>query len=162
MDTEKRPPRRRQFKTPALLTILVRSGGRCGICGEQVDPAFATLDHIIPIGRGGKDEEDNCQLAHAHCNASKQARLEEELRARDAMPLNLHAPIPPREKKTREKQKGDPDLLTVQEVAARLRLHEETIRRWLASGRLHGVKIAPTRGGWRIPVSEVERVLRGE
>lgn len=54
------------------------------------------------------------------------------------------------------------DLLTVQEVAARLRLHEETIRRWLTSGKLHGVKIGPTRGGWRIAASEVERILRGD
>lgn len=51
--------------------------------------------------------------------------------------------------------------LTVEEVAKRLSLSHETIRRWLRSGHIKGVRIGVRRAGWRIPESEVERVLSG-
>jgi excisionase family DNA binding protein len=50
-------------------------------------------------------------------------------------------------------------LLTVAEVAARLRVHPETVRRWLAQGRLEGVRPGGTKIGWRIPESALERFL---
>jgi excisionase family DNA binding protein len=53
-------------------------------------------------------------------------------------------------------------LLTVNEVAARLRVNPETVRRMLRDGRLCGSIPVSPRGGWRIPASEVERVLEGE
>jgi excisionase family DNA binding protein len=52
------------------------------------------------------------------------------------------------------------DLLTPAEVAQRLRLHTETVRRWLKTGRMHGIYLGSDRAGWRIPASELERVLR--
>lgn len=52
--------------------------------------------------------------------------------------------------------------VTVEEVAKRLALNPETIRRWLRDGKIKGVRIGVRRAGWRIPMSEVERVLRGE
>lgn len=52
-------------------------------------------------------------------------------------------------------------MLTVKEAADRMRVTGETVRRWLRSGKLKGHKISATRGGYRIPSSEVERVLRG-
>lgn len=53
-------------------------------------------------------------------------------------------------------------MLKVSEAAERLRVTEETVRRWLRSKKLKGTKISATRGGYRIASSEVERVLRGE
>lgn len=52
-------------------------------------------------------------------------------------------------------------MLTVDEVATRLRVHAETVRRWLRSGKLHG-HLLGDRAGWRIPASEVERLLTGQ
>ena len=49
----------------------------CQICGKKVsvkpvpDPKAATIDHIIPIAKGGKHEAKNCQLAHFECNWRK-------------------------------------------------------------------------------------------
>lgn len=51
--------------------------------------------------------------------------------------------------------------LKVPEVAKRLRVSEETVRRWLRDGGLRGVRFSD-RGGWRVLSSEVERKLRGE
>ena len=55
----------------------------CGICGKPVDmtlrypnPMSKTIDHIIPINRGGHPSDiDNLQLAHLTCNLNKADRL---------------------------------------------------------------------------------------
>ena len=54
----------------------------------------------------------------------------------------------------------DDPLLTVDDVASHLRSNPETIRRYLRSGRLRGVRPGGPRLGWRIAKSEVERFLR--
>lgn len=51
-------------------------------------------------------------------------------------------------------------LLTVAEVAERLSVTEETIRRWLRDGRLDGVRLS-RRAGWRIRASAVAALLEG-
>lgn len=51
----------------------------CGICGQPVDmslkfpnPMSKSIDHIIPIVRGGHPSDiDNLQLAHLSCNRAK-------------------------------------------------------------------------------------------
>jgi excisionase family DNA binding protein len=50
-------------------------------------------------------------------------------------------------------------LLTLAEVAERVRANPETVRRWLRSGRLVGVRPGGDRLGWRIPEGELERFL---
>lgn len=49
-------------------------------------------------------------------------------------------------------------MLTVSEIAQRLKVSPETIRRWLRSGQLHGVHLSD-RAGWRVPASEIDRFL---
>jgi excisionase family DNA binding protein len=51
-------------------------------------------------------------------------------------------------------------MLKVAEVAERVRADPETVRRWLRSGRLKGVRPGGTRLGWRISEGEVKRLLR--
>ena len=70
------------------LAIYERDGWICQLCGEGVDsaiaspdPRSASLDHIIPLSRGGVHAEVNCQLAHRSCNSRKGNRLPEELTA---------------------------------------------------------------------------------
>lgn len=61
--------------------VFERDGWRCHICGEQVDqdaarthPDGATIDHIHPISRGGRDELSNVATAHWRCNLDKRAK----------------------------------------------------------------------------------------
>jgi len=51
------------------------------------------------------------------------------------------------------------DLLTVPELAARLRVTPETIRRWLREGKLRGRRLGGPRMGWRIAPSELARLM---
>lgn len=52
------------------------------------------------------------------------------------------------------------DWLTLKEAAEELRVSEFTVRRWLQRGLIRGVKLPTARAGWRIPKSEIERLLR--
>lgn len=55
----------------------------CAICGKPVDfklkfphPMSATIDHIIPVAKGGHPSDiDNLQLAHFICNRQKSDKL---------------------------------------------------------------------------------------
>ncbi len=51
-------------------------------------------------------------------------------------------------------------LLTVPEVAEKLRIHPDTVRQWLRSGKLKGKRLGGTKSGWRIPEQEIERFLK--
>lgn len=66
----------------APLDIYERDAWRCGICGEVVDsglpsshPDGPTLDHVIPLARGGSHTSANVQLAHSRCNSGKRDRM---------------------------------------------------------------------------------------
>jgi excisionase family DNA binding protein len=50
------------------------------------------------------------------------------------------------------------DLLTVADVAARLKVSQETVRQWLRTEQLRGYNLGG-QAGWRIRGSEVERLL---
>lgn len=52
----------------------------------------------------------------------------------------------------------DDALLTVPEVAATLRLHPDTVRRWLRAGQLPAVNLGGRRG-YRVRRSELDRFL---
>ena len=55
----------------------------CGICGKPVDfsyryphPLSPTVDHIIPVSKGGHPSDlNNLQLAHRCCNRQKSDKL---------------------------------------------------------------------------------------
>lgn len=58
--------------------LINKHKGRCAICGEPVtmrdgDPRRATVDHVLPIARGGLDVPANWQLACHECNQAKGA-----------------------------------------------------------------------------------------
>lgn len=62
----------------SLAEIALRDGVRCGLCLERVDMRLSgsdvwgpTIDHIVPISKGGADVKANVQLAHRRCNLNK-------------------------------------------------------------------------------------------
>jgi 5-methylcytosine-specific restriction endonuclease McrA len=68
------------YKSLTFHLIAERDDWCCGICDEPVDraldvphPMAPTLDHIVPLAKGGKHIEANVQLAHFICNSRKGA-----------------------------------------------------------------------------------------
>ena len=54
---------------------------RCGYCGTQIGIREVTVDHIIPLSRGGPDCADNVICSCKPCNELKRDRTVEEFRA---------------------------------------------------------------------------------
>ena len=49
--------------------------GICHYCGQQFPPKELTLDHIVPVGRGGRSTKGNCVPACKECNNQKKHLL---------------------------------------------------------------------------------------
>lgn len=56
--------------------ILRRDGHRCQFCGRGDVPL--TVDHIVPVSRGGEDSWDNLVAACVKCNNRKGDRTPDE------------------------------------------------------------------------------------
>lgn len=72
-----RDARRRALKTlpsaePVMVGVLyVRDNKTCTICHTYVKRREASIDHIIPLSKGGEHTYRNTALAHNLCNAKK-------------------------------------------------------------------------------------------
>jgi 5-methylcytosine-specific restriction endonuclease McrA len=61
--------------------ICERDRWLCGICKKAVsrerqhpDPLCASLDHIIPVSKGGTSDPANLRLTHLRCNLVRRNR----------------------------------------------------------------------------------------
>lgn len=72
--------RKRNARTEVFANVDVyeRDGWRCGLCGKPIDrnlafphPKSVSLDHIIPLSRGGEHSMANTQASHYECNMRK-------------------------------------------------------------------------------------------
>lgn len=76
IENRRRARKLAQFVAPVdPVTIRDRDKGLCGICGHAVASDEQSLDHIVPLARGGTHEPANVQLAHRSCNSRKGAKL---------------------------------------------------------------------------------------
>jgi 5-methylcytosine-specific restriction endonuclease McrA len=62
--------------------IAERDNFICHICEQAVDMSLprtskfgATLDHVIPVSKGGVDSRENLKLAHWICNIKKSDKI---------------------------------------------------------------------------------------
>lgn len=70
-----------------LAKLIKRDGLRCALCGgmcnlndhswsEYSGATYPSIDHIIPMSKGGGHTWDNVQIAHMLCNSLKSDKLE--------------------------------------------------------------------------------------
>jgi 5-methylcytosine-specific restriction endonuclease McrA len=52
-----------------------RATGVCHHCGVKVAPADLTMDHLVPIIRGGKSNKGNVVPSCKNCNSERKHRL---------------------------------------------------------------------------------------
>lgn len=69
-----------------LKKLIARDGLTCALCGKQCDPndhtwtkycgpLYPSIDHIIPMSKGGGHTWNNIQIAHIICNSRKETSL---------------------------------------------------------------------------------------
>jgi 5-methylcytosine-specific restriction endonuclease McrA len=51
--------------------IIKRDGLNCYLCGKLLTEKTATIEHLIPLSRGGNHKPENVRLACVHCNSTK-------------------------------------------------------------------------------------------
>ena len=51
------------------------AAGTCWYCGQQVGYANLTMDHVIPLARGGRSTKDNLVPCCKECNNKKKSLL---------------------------------------------------------------------------------------
>jgi hypothetical protein len=79
--------RAQQFTTQVgrvdVLAVFIRDEWTCGICGGPVDPSLkwpdrmsASLDHIVPLSKGGAHVMENVRCTHLTCNVSRGNRMD--------------------------------------------------------------------------------------
>lgn len=53
--------------TAVKTKVLMRDNYVCWLCGKQIYDR-PTVDHVIPLSRGGGNRQSNLRAAHKHCN----------------------------------------------------------------------------------------------
>ncbi len=79
----------RRVLRPNRRNLLLRDDNTCQYCGVTAVPAELTVDHVVPVSRGGApDSWENVVLACKRCNWRKADRLPPE--------VGMHLLRPPR------------------------------------------------------------------
>lgn len=80
------------FETFGPKEIFERDGWRCGICRKRIakrlrhpNPMSASLDHKVPLSKGGHHSRSNVQASHLRCNLRKRTAV---------APLGEQIPLP--------------------------------------------------------------------
>ncbi len=80
--TSAKPPlidNRDHYNDPELRhEIFVRDNWKCHYCGETLSPTTSTLDHVIPVSKGGTNIDSNLVAACLVCNSIKSGRSYDE------------------------------------------------------------------------------------
>ena len=63
--------KRKSIPVETRKIIYKQSGGRCAICGKQIDFNEMELDHINPVSLGGNSSQSNLQCCCVSCNRMK-------------------------------------------------------------------------------------------
>lgn len=58
--------------------IWESQGKRCAYCGEPRNLKHMTVDHVIPLSKGGTNDEENLRCACKMCNRIKNDMLPTE------------------------------------------------------------------------------------
>lgn len=59
------------FSEKKRIDVYSKNKGCCSICGEFVRPDEFTIDHIVPLSKGGSNDISNLQCCCRRCNELK-------------------------------------------------------------------------------------------
>jgi len=123
--------------------VLDRDGHKCSYCGSTYD---LTIDHIIPVAKGGSSIIENLRTLCGHCNISKGSGVRpvtissEKYRVRNKRSVLSHI-------------KGDCFMMTRDELAKALEEYPDKLRAALLKKHQASVKLEEARTDLRVPNS---------
>lgn len=68
--TPSRPKGRKPISARKRVRVFARDGFQCATCADA-DPESLSIDHIVPVSKGGGDEEENLRTLCTSCNSRK-------------------------------------------------------------------------------------------
>ena len=74
-----RKDKRIQFDAKLRQDVYERSGHHCELCGREIGVNEFTVDHIIPLARGGTNDMNNLRCLCHECNTMKGRLLDSEM-----------------------------------------------------------------------------------
>ncbi len=107
-----RPTRRVTWPKGLKRSLMRRQDNTCVYCGYRRIAASMDIDHIIPVVRGGSNDESNLQVICSPCNQRKGLQTDEEFRARYARLVPRKVLTPPRRRVSQREFKEETRLTT--------------------------------------------------
>src|SRR5262245_35346751 len=74
--------------------LWYRGQGRCGICGEPLDPNEMHVDHALPQREAGDDALENLRAVHPRCNLRRRDSHPRSRRDTSVPLVSLHVRVP--------------------------------------------------------------------
>jgi hypothetical protein len=93
-EEEPAPKKRKSTGKRLRFSVFARDNFTCRYCGRQSDKVELVIDHLIPVSKGGTNDQENLITACVECNQGKADRIieqsapTEEDRLRMAQELN--------------------------------------------------------------------------
>ena len=76
-DAPEPEPKRQSIKPSVRFQVFKRDNYACQMCGATAaDGAKLEIDHIVPVSKGGQNDEDNLQVLCRDCNIGKSDNLQ--------------------------------------------------------------------------------------
>lgn len=77
-------PKRLKLSKKQRLSVFVKHEGQCYLCGLMIRPGESwEVEHILPVGLGGDNTEENLRPAHSKCHKPKTAQDVVKMRKAD-------------------------------------------------------------------------------
>lgn len=73
-DLKKEKEKARRLRKTSWWSNRIQKG-TCYYCGKEVGRAGLTMDHVVPVSRGGKSKKGNIVPACKDCNSKKKYLL---------------------------------------------------------------------------------------
>lgn len=70
---------RKIFSKDSRMKIYDKSNHKCCLCGKPIEYVDMTVDHIVPLSRGGKNTFNNLRCVCENCNKFKGNMLDAEM-----------------------------------------------------------------------------------
>ena len=107
-----RPTKRLTWPKGLKRSLMRRQDNTCTYCGYRRIAASMDIDHIVPVVRGGSNDESNLQVICRPCNQRKGLQTDEEFRARYARLVPQRALSPPRRRVSQAEFREETRLTT--------------------------------------------------